>query len=62
VTNSPTTDLRILDSSGREVSIRDASIDYGGFFSLDKHTDGIRVLQGAGTATLMWSNVDTVCS
>jgi hypothetical protein len=53
-------DLRITDSRGTEVLVRDAAVDYGGFLASDTVTDGIRVLQGDGTVTVKWVDVDSV--
>ena len=40
--------------------MRDAAVDYGGFLASDMVTDGIRVLQGDGTVTVKWMDVDSV--
>jgi sporulation protein YlmC with PRC-barrel domain len=56
----PGVDLRITDSRGTEVVVRDAAIDYSGMLSSDKETQGIRVLQGDGLVMLKWADVDTV--
>jgi hypothetical protein len=54
------TDLRITDSRGTEVVVTGATIDYGGFLTTDKQTDGIRLLQGDGAVLLKWGAVDTI--
>jgi hypothetical protein len=52
--------LRITDSSGTQVLVTGATIEYGSLLSTDKETDGIRVLQGEGSVLLKWSTVDTI--
>jgi hypothetical protein len=54
------TDLTIVDSKGTTVNVVDAAIDYSGFLSLDRETQGIRVAQGDGLVLLKWSDVDTL--
>ncbi len=56
----PATNLRVTDSRGTEVVVSGAIVDYGSFFSVDNETDGIRVLQGDGMATVKWSSIDTL--
>ena len=53
-------DLRVTDSRGTEVVVIGASIDYSGFMTSDKETRGIRVLQGDGTVTVKWTDVDSL--
>jgi hypothetical protein len=53
-------DLKITDSRGTEVVVIGASIDYSGFMASDKETQGIRVLQGDGTVTVKWSDVESL--
>jgi hypothetical protein len=57
---APPIDLRITDSSGTQVLVTGATIDYGSVLSTDKETNGIRVLQGEGSVLLKWSTVDTI--
>ena len=51
------TDLKVTDSRGTEVTLTNASIDYGGFLGSEKETQGIRVLHGDGVVFLKWSDV-----
>jgi hypothetical protein len=51
------TNLRITDSTGVEVLVTGASIDYGGMLGSDRETGGIRVYQGEGTVTASWSDI-----
>jgi hypothetical protein len=53
-------DLRIIDSRGTEVVLREAAVDYGGFLASDKETEGIRVLYGDGSVTVKWADVDSL--
>ena len=53
-------DLRITDTRGTEVVVAGATIDYSGFLASDRETDGIRVLQGEGTVTVKWADIDTL--
>jgi hypothetical protein len=57
---APPFDLRVTDSRGTHVVVMQASINYGGMFSVDRQTDGIRVQQGDGIATLKWADVDSL--
>jgi hypothetical protein len=57
---APPHDLRITDSRGAHIVVMQASINYGGMFSLDKQTDGIRVQQGDGVTLLKWADVDSL--
>ena len=54
------TDLRITDSRGTEVVVASAAIDYGGFLTSDLETSGLRVLQGDGSVTVKWTDIETV--
>ena len=53
-------DLKITDSRGTEVLLTGASVDYSGFMASDKDADGIRVLQGDGTVTVKWADVESL--
>jgi autotransporter translocation and assembly factor TamB len=53
-------DLKITDSRGTQVVVTGASIDYGGFMSIDLERDGLRVLQGDGAVTVKWTDIDSV--
>jgi hypothetical protein len=53
-------DLRITDSRGTEVLLVGASVDYSSFMTSDKDADGIRVLQGDGTVTVKWAEVESL--
>jgi hypothetical protein len=54
------TSLRIVDAQGVEVIVANARIDYDGLLSSDVQTDGIRLQQGDGAASVKWSTVDTI--
>lgn len=51
-------DLRIRDSAGVEVVVKDTSIDYGGILGTDKEDEGIRVSQGEALVTAKWADID----
>jgi hypothetical protein len=53
-------DLRITDSRGTELVVSNAAIDYSSFLATEVQADGIRVLQGDGTVTVKWADVDSV--
>jgi hypothetical protein len=57
---APPHDLRVTDSRGAHVVVMEATISYGGMFSIDKQTDGIRVQQGDGVTLLKWVDVDSL--
>ena len=54
------TDLKITDSSGAAVVVKDAVIDYGGMLSADAEKDGFRVQQGDGVVRLKWSDIESI--
>ena len=60
--NSPgwAADLRVMDSSGVEVLVREMSIDYGGLLGTDKETEGIRVSQGDALVTAKWIDIESL--
>ena len=51
------TDVRVTDSGGVEVLVKDVNIDYGGLLGSDKETDGIRVSQGEALVTAKWEDI-----
>jgi len=53
-------DLRITDSRGTEVVVQSAAIDYGGFVGSEMETQGIRLMQGDGTVTVKWADIETL--
>jgi hypothetical protein len=54
-------DLRITDSTGAQVVVRGASIDYAGALGTAvRESNGIRVQQGDGTVTVKWKDVASV--
>lgn len=53
-------DLRITDSRGTEVVVQSAVIDYGGFMASETETEGIRLLQGDGSVTVKWSDIESL--
>jgi hypothetical protein len=57
---APGADLWVTDSRGRELLVTSGVVDYGGAFSVDAQSDGIRVLQGDGLTTVKWSAIDTL--
>lgn len=54
------TDVRVLDSKGVEVLVRDITIDYSGILGSDKDTEGVRVSQGEAQVTAKWSDIVTL--
>jgi hypothetical protein len=54
------TDLKITDSRGTELVVQNAAIDYGGFMTSDQETGGLRVMQGDGSVTVKWTEIETV--
>lgn len=53
-------DLRVMDSAGVELLVKEISIDYGGLLGTDKETEGIRVSQGEALVTAKWIDIDTL--
>jgi hypothetical protein len=54
-------DLRITDTSGTQVVVKDASIDYpGALGSAVRESSGIRVLQGDATVTVKWKDLQSL--
>jgi hypothetical protein len=53
-------DVRITDSTGIEVLVREISIDYGGLLGSDNDTEGIRVAQGEAYVTTKWTDLQSV--
>lgn len=53
-------DVRVMDSAGVEVPVKEISIDYGGLLGTDKETEGIRVSQGEALVTAKWSDIDSL--
>lgn len=51
------TDVRVTDSGGVEVLVKDVSIDYGGILGSDKETEGVRVAQGDALVTAKWEDI-----
>ena len=54
------TDVRITDSGGSEVLVKDINIDYGGLLGSDKETEGVRVSQGEALVTAKWGDIQTL--
>jgi len=54
------TDLKIKDSKGTEVTLANVAIDYGSFLSSDKETLGIRLMQGDGSVTVTWADLESL--
>ena len=59
-TTAGAADLRITDTRGTEVVVQAAAIDYGGFVSSELETQGIRLMQGDGSVTVKWSDIETL--
>lgn len=59
-TTASAADLRITDSRGTEVVVQSAAIDYGAFVSSDVETQGIRLMQGDGSVTVKWTDLETL--
>jgi hypothetical protein len=59
-TTASAADLRITDSRGTEVVVQAAAIDYGAFVSSDVETQGIRLMQGDGSVTVKWTDLETL--
>jgi hypothetical protein len=54
-------DLKVTDSSGAQVVVRNASIDYSGALgSAVRESNGIRVQQGEGTVTVKWKDITSL--
>ena len=54
------TDVRITDSSGVEIVVRDVSIDYGGLLGSDKDTEGVRITIGDAMVTAKWADLQSL--
>jgi hypothetical protein len=54
------TDVRVVDSAGVEVLVKDINIDYGGLLGSDKETEGIRVSQGDAFITAKWADIQSI--
>lgn len=54
-------DLKITDSSGAQVVVKDVSIDYpGALGSAVRESGGIRVQQGDATVTVKWKDLQSL--
>ena len=53
-------DLRITDSRGTEVVVQSAVIDYSGFMASETETEGIRLMQGDGSVTVKWGDIESL--
>jgi hypothetical protein len=53
-------DLRITDSAGVELFVREVTIDYGGLLGNDRETEGIRVSQGEALVTAKWADIESL--
>lgn len=55
------TDLRITDSSGADVIVKNASIDYSGALGAAvRESKGIRLEQGDATVTVKWKDIESL--
>jgi len=52
--------VRITDSAGVEVLVKDVSIDYGGLLGSDKDTEGVRVTIGDAMVTAKWTDIQSL--
>src|SRR5262245_44980949 len=52
-------DLRVTDSAGIEILVKEISIDYGGLLGTDREPEGIRVSQGDAFLTTKWIDIDS---
>jgi hypothetical protein len=53
-------DLRVTDTAGTQVIVRNASIDYDAGIAAVRESNGIRVQQGEGTVTVKWNDVTSL--
>jgi hypothetical protein len=53
-------DLRVTDSAGVEVLVKDISIDYGGLIGNDKELEGLRLTQGDASVTTKWADIESI--
>src|SRR5829696_6011252 len=54
-------DLKITDTSGSQVIVRNASIDYSGALGAAvRESNGIRLQQGDGTVTVKWKDIESL--
>ena len=53
-------DVRVIDSTGTDVLVRDISIDYSGLLGSDKETEGVRVSQGEALVTAKWTDIQSL--
>lgn len=54
------TDVRITDSSGVEILVKDVSIDYGGLLGSDKDDEGVRITIGDAMVTAKWVDLQSL--
>jgi hypothetical protein len=53
-------DLRVTDTTGTQVVVRDATLDYPAGIAAVRESKGIRVQQGDGTTTVKWADVQSL--
>ena len=53
-------DVRVTDSGGIEVLVKDITIDYSGLLGSDKETEGVRVAQGEALVTARWTDIQSI--
>ena len=53
-------DLRVMDSAGVEVLVKEINLDYGGLLGTDKETEGIRVSRGEAFEIAKWGDIDSL--
>src|SRR4030095_7558631 len=53
-------DVRVTDSAGIEVLVKEISIDYGGLLGSDKDSEGVRVSVGDANVTTRWADIQSL--
>lgn len=56
-------DVRVTDSKGNTVEVRDVAIDYTVYnimYSPDHERQGVRAYQGDGVATIKWERIEQI--
>jgi hypothetical protein len=53
-------DVRVMDSAGIEILVKDITIDYGGLLGNDKEVDGVRLTQGDAAVTAKWADIESI--
>jgi hypothetical protein len=53
-------DVRVMDSAGVEVLVKEITIDYSGLLGSDRETEGVRVAQGEALVTAKWADIQSI--